>query len=356
MMRSFRFWFGIALLLWLASAVGSYLWGRRQLRVEIPPNLGNKPANIAALPKKCPFEFIVLGDPHNTATSEDLMGRIGQGRQDFIIILGDFVRNPELGRNRFFWDGIARAGISCPVFLVLGDDDVIRRGAQAPSPETIAQYEKWYGPRNFSFYAGDCLFILLFNITEVRDGQYLEFLEKALRERKAGTRHTFVCAHVPPHFSLPEARPEILEDDPRFFELLERFKVDYCLTGHEHGYWRGRRKGVDYIKLAGGGGRLPEKEGWGMFHHAMRFRVGEDLIAEDLMVVPRACGAIQKVRYFCWASAYPFWEAHIILFAAAVAVPGTILILLIGTRIWSRVRAGAGAESPLGHGEKGGRP
>jgi len=298
---------------------------------------------VARLPKTCPFEFVVLGDTHNTSVAETLMWRIKREEPDFIILLGDFVEAPELARNRFFWGMIERSGLTCPIFLVIGDDDVVPRASDCPSKEAIAQYEVWYGPRNFSFYARDCLFILLFNIREDKSGGYLDFLEKTLKERKPGTRHTFVCAHVPPHFSLPEAPPEILEADPRFFKLLEEYGVDYTLAGHEHGYWRGNRKGVEYVKLAGGGGRLPEKDGWGMFHHAMRFRVGEDLLAEDIMTTQRARNPIHALRHFCWIHAYPFWSSFFGFFFAAVLAPGALLILLIIGGIWSKVKTGTRA-------------
>ncbi|MDD5557008.1 MAG: metallophosphoesterase [bacterium] len=318
---------------WLAALVGCLAWGRRQFAVAIPPNLGNHERNLASLPPPgAPVEFAVVSDPHASAVFARLAAEIARGRPDFVILLGDFVRGPDLARNRFFWDEIRRTGIDCPIFIVLGDNDVTpRRGAVEPEV-TLAQYAAWYGPRNFSFRAGDCLFLLLFNVRGVHGGEYLAFLGKALERRPSEARHVFVCAHVPPWFSLPGAPEGYLENDPAFFDLLERHRVGYALSGHEHGQWRGRHRGTDFIRLAGGGGRLPEPEGWGMFHHAARFRIDGDLVAEELLVVPRTRAPLKALRHACWVHAYPFWRRHPLLLAAAVAAPALLLILLMRKR------------------------
>ncbi len=323
-------------ILWLVFVLVTYLIGNGQLQVALPKNLGNNERNLSALAKRRPdkpLEFVIFGDTHGKGTFDSLMEKLSGEDLDFIIILGDFAHDPTVECHRFFWDEIRRTGLKCPIFLVAGDEDILCATTRGAATVGLGQYEYWYGPVNFSFYTKDCLFIFLYNVYGTPGNFYLDYLERTLKSRRRGTRHTLVCMHVPPYFALPEAPPEILEDSPRFFELLSRYKVDYCFSAHEHGYWRGRRNGVDYIKVAGGGGRLPRREGWGMFHHVMKFSVRDALTVEDLIVVPKTRHQIKRLRYFCYICAYPFWAGHPGIFILAIVIPVLILILLAWRRL-----------------------
>ena len=324
-------------ILWLVFVLVTYFIGSSQLYVAPPQNLGNSQENLSALANRRPdrpLEFVIFGDTHSSGTFDVLMKKLSGEEFDFMIILGDFAHDPTVECHRFFWDEIRRTGLKCPIFLVAGDEDILCATTRDAATVGMGQYGCWYGPVNFSFYTKDCLFIFLYNVYGTPENFYLDFLEGTLRSRRRGTRHTFVCMHVPPYFVLPEAPPELLEDSPRFFELLSRYNVDYCFSGHEHGYWRGRRNGVDYIKVAGGGGRLQRGGGWGLFHHVMKFSVKDALTEEELIVAPKTRGQIKRVRYFCYIYAYPFWIGHTGIFIPAIVVTVLILILLA----WHRLR------------------
>jgi hypothetical protein len=321
---------------WLIILIGGYLWARAIEGSSLPPNLGNSDRNVASLKElegRGPLIFGVVGDPHNSAAFDDLVGQMKKEGVDFLVVLGDVVHECSIENHHFFWNVISRLNLGFPVFLVMGDDDV---GDAGHDEVDIHTFEHWYGPCNFSFYAKDCLFILLNNVYDSVES-YVGFLERSLSERKPSTRYTFVFAHLPPFFSLPEAPPQILEDSQRFFDLCEKNGVDYFFSGHEHGYWRGRRNGVEYIKVAGGGGRLPRKRGAGMFHHAMLFHVDDGLAVENLVVSRYSDLELKlsrkRLRLFFCIYAYPFWKKHMILFSLAVAVPSLLLFALL---IWGR--------------------
>ena len=128
--------------------------------------VGNRGSNVAALKEKgFPFSFLVIGDTQATENAETLIEMaMKTGEHTFMVILGDFVKKPDLWQHRFFLtEMMAEIRPSFPVFLVPGNHDIDYGGSRIKDPGrrvTREIYESLYGARDFDFVFNNCLFII----------------------------------------------------------------------------------------------------------------------------------------------------------------------------------------------------
>jgi hypothetical protein len=286
-------------ILWLASTVFSlFLVGLSGWVIKlhydyqnIPSEhlIGNKVTNIKALKEKgFPFSFLVIGDTHNSNRATALIERaLKAGESSFMVILGDFVNNPDIRQHLFFIKKMTgEIKPPFPVFLVPGNHDIdygskIKQIERRVTPEI---YESLHGPRNFSFVFNHCLFIIC-GIDPRNRESYLDYLRKTLSDQGKGKRHIFVFMHNPPK-GVAMAASFSLPNEEQFFSLLEAYQVTSCFFGDFHGYWRSQRRGTNLI-VSGGGGLLKRWQPvWGKFHHIIRITVDKDMTTEGIITLP----------------------------------------------------------------------
>ncbi len=252
--------------------------------------IGNKAANVNALKEKgFPFSFLVVGDTQSREMGETLIKlALKQGDDSFMVLVGDFVKDPDIWSHRFFiTEMTTEINPPFPVFLVPGNHDIdytstkIKEDDRRVTPEV---YESLYGARNFDFVFNQCLFILL-DLDLRNPTSYLEYLRHTLSQKGEGKKYIFTFIHFPPKM-VPEDAGPLLPNEDEFFSLLEAYKVKACFFGHYHGYWRGQRNGVNLIVVGGGGGRLKSWQSeWGKFHHILKVSVGQDIIVEEMITL-----------------------------------------------------------------------
>jgi hypothetical protein len=294
--------------LWLASCVLSFLccvllvmsfgWHKDYRIVPPEPLIGNKASSLGALKEKgFPFSFLVMGDPQSTRRGTALIKRaIKEGPSSFMIILGDFVNDPDIRYHNYFMRRMAReVNPPFPVFLAAGNHDIDYRASKKIKNErrvTPEGYESLYGPRNFDFIFNDCLFIIC-EIDAREPGSYLNFLRDTLSQKGKGRKHIFIFMHHPPNdIGIADDFPFPKQEE--FFSLLETYHVTSCFFGDYHAYWRVQRKGTNLIVSGGGGGSLKKVQPeWGKFHHLLRITVDENSISEGMMILPGAVLDIQ---------------------------------------------------------------
>ncbi len=290
-------------LLWLAFAIlflslaGFSGWAiklhRRYQSIPAEHLIGNKASNVRALEEKgLPFSFLVVGDTQGSEKVETLIDlALKKGKPSFMIILGDFVKEPDLWDHRFFLtEMVSEIKLPFPVFIVAGNHDIDYNSSKKISNQrrvTPEVFESLYGGMNFDFVFNNCLFILC-GVDLKNPATFFNYLRDTLSKKREGKRHIFVFIHYPPkglteHIggSLP------IPNEEDFFSLLETYKVTTCFFGDYHGYWRGQRKGVNLIVSGGGGGRLKQSQPeWGKFHHILRVSADNDIISEDVITLP----------------------------------------------------------------------
>lgn len=284
--------------LWLLSSAFSLLlsglvllsMGYYQDYRNSPPGhfIGNSAANVKALEEKgLPFSFLVIGDTQTSERAKSLIEMaVKQGKPSFMVILGDFVKEPDLWHHRLFLKEMTtEVRPSFPVFLVAGNHDIdyaskIKRPGRSVTPEI---YESLYGPRNLDFVFNNCLFVLC-GVDLKKPGDYVSYLRETLSRRGEGKRNIFVFVHYPPK-GLASFIEGPLPREDEFFSLIEAYHVTTCFFGDYHGYWRGQRKGVNLV-VSGGGGRFKSYQPeWGRFHHILRVSVDENKISEDVLTL-----------------------------------------------------------------------
>ena len=285
--------------LWLLSSVLSLLFTALMIicirwyedHQSIPKDhlIGNRPSNVSRLKEKgLPFSFLVIGDTQSREKAETLIKLALKEKNDsFMVIVGDFVKEPDLENHRFFLSEMTNEiNPPFPVFLVAGNHDIdyfskIRAEGRRVTPEV---YEDLYGARNFDFVFNGCLFILC-DIDWRDRTSYLNYLQKTLSQKREGRKHVFVFLHYSPSM-VPGDKGVTLPKEDDFFSLMEKYRVTTCFFGHYHGYWRGERNGVNVIVSGGGGGRLKDWQSeWGKFHHILKVTVDQSIITEQMIAV-----------------------------------------------------------------------
>jgi Icc-related predicted phosphoesterase len=279
---------------------------------NIPPQhlIGNRPSTVAALKEGgLPFSFLVIGDTHGSETSEALMEKaLKNGNASFMVILGDFVKKPDIWKHRFFLTEMTtEMKLPFPVFLVPGNHDIDYTSFKKTDEDrkvTPEVYESLYGAKNFDFTFNGCLFIVCGIDPRNRIG-YLNYLRDTLSRKRKDKRHVFVFVHHPPK-GFADYIEGFLPNEEEFFSIVKNYKVTLCFFGDYHGYWRGERQGVSFIVSGGGGGRLKESQPeWGKFHHMLRVSVNEIKVIEEMLTVQRSIGIEDKFEEWIFTTIFP---------------------------------------------------
>jgi len=307
---------------------------------SIPPHhlIGNRPSSVAAIKEKdFPFSFLVIGDTHGSETAETLIDMaVKKGSPSFMVVLGDFVRKPDIWNHRFFLTEMtAEIKPPFPVFLVAGNHDIDLTGSKIKESDrgvTSEIYESLYGSRNFDFVFNDCLFIIC-GVDLKFPALYLDYLRQTLNNHGKGRKHIFVFIHYPPkglaeHIegSLPILREE------EFFTLIEDHKVTACFFGDYHGHWRGQRKGVNLI-VSGGGGRLKRSQPeWGKFHHILKITVEPQKFVEEVITIQEQFKLEDAFEEWIFTNIFPVLgtsaRVYYLIFAGFTMVVGYCLLKL----------------------------
>ena len=299
MKKKARFWLVIAILsVALTGFFGFTIKIYRSYQsVPSDPLIGNKASNVKALKeKKFPFSFLVIGDTQSSERAKTLIQlALQNGDPSFMVILGDFVMEPDIWDHRFFLMQMTKeVKPTFPVFLVTGNHDIDYTSTKIKNPErrvTPELYESLYGARDFNFIYNNCLFIIC-GIDSKNPNHYLSYLRETLSKQGVGKKYIFVFSHFPPK-GLAEYIEGPLPNEEEFFSVLETYKVTTCFFGDYHGYWRGQRKGVNLI-VSGGGGRFKKSQPeWGRFHHLLSITADENTVSEGVIVVP---GEVRRFR------------------------------------------------------------
>ena len=202
-----------------------------------------------------PWFFIQLSDPQlgmftdnreidqDVANFEFAVAAVNRLKPEFVVITGDLVNKPgdskQISEYRRIVGQIDRA---IPVYNITGNHDV----ENAPSPETLAAYQKIFGPDRYVFrhrgLTGIVLNSSLIHTPDKAAAQLAEqdrWLRDALAKAKAeNPRHLVVFQHHPwflksatepdQYFNIPLARRSA------HLALFREFGVKYLFCGHYH--------------------------------------------------------------------------------------------------------------------------
>lgn len=252
------------------------------------------------------FSFAVAGDTQGTGTFERLTELLKDEPISFLVLLGDCVRNGNPGHHQYFRAELAKElRMPYPTFYVVGNHDV------SNDEFPISQFEKMYGPTNFSFEYQGCLFIVLriLNRPLYSTQESLAFLESILSDHRKDYRKIFVFMHIPPPVSA-DIIARKFENSNKFVSLCDTFKVDYVFAGDYHGYARVQCGDTVYLVTGGGGAHLAKKMP-GNFHHAVLITVGPQAISERILAVGRDEDLEDIIERWAIADVYAWMRKHV---------------------------------------------
>jgi hypothetical protein len=212
--------------------------------------------------KPRPFRFIAYGDTRtHVKIHAYLLGRMLARKPAFILHTGDF---PEHAESWAEWrtqvlDVMAGAMRRLPIYPVIGNHELIfppdgppvlseHYGRVFDVPDTPGAQDRWY-----QFRWGGATFFIVDHYSPFAKGsaQY-KWLDAALGACK--THWRFVSHHEPPFSS--SRRNGSVSARLALVPLFEKHKVTAVFNGHDHGYSRSLKAGVNYFVTAGGGAPL----------------------------------------------------------------------------------------------------
>lgn len=248
-------------------------------RTPMPDNFGNFPKVREALPAAgddLPFTFVIVGDTRSVGTFERLAEDIDAVDPAFVVILGDWVNEGSPEHHAYFRQEAPEYGFSFPVFFSPGNHDV------DSEKYPLDQFEKEYGPRNFSFVFKNNIFIFISHLdSRFSNKESFEYLKSFDRSQLEKYDRKFVFMHIPPYVS-PDIKERHTKDENEFIKLFQELNIDYVIAADFHGYNRTNLNGVEYIITGGGGSHLHQSAGK-QFHHAIAITLNKNMLSEKIL-------------------------------------------------------------------------
>jgi hypothetical protein len=288
--------------------------------VKLPDNFGNFEHVRKILDNqdaKDHFSFVVVGDPRGLGTFEDLISEVRGKPLSFMVVLGDFVKRATQEHHRFFRSECAEEyKIPFPVFFVAGNHE-FHYGAAADKQRatiSLSDFESMYGPTNFSFKYGGCLFVIIRDLPSFTVDESIAFLQSVLSREAGKYNRAFVFAHLPlpvsADFDFDTCGPA---EAGKLMGLLDQYKVDYFVAGDYHGYARIKRKDTVYLVTGGGGASLEKHNKYCRFHHAVTITVDAESVSEQILFVKDSYDKGDVVERFAITELYPLLVGHGVL-------------------------------------------
>ena len=247
----------------------------------MPDNFGNFPKVREMLPTASddlPFTFVIVGDTRSVGTFEHLAEDINSVDPAFVVILGDWVSDGSPEQHAYFRQEAPEYNFTCPVFFSPGNHDV------NPEKYPIDQFEKEYGPRNYSFVFKNNMFIFISHLdSRFSNKESLEYLRSFDRSQLEEYDRKFVFMHIPPYVS-PDIKERHTKDENELIQILQDLNIDYAIAADFHGYNRTNLNSVEYIITGGGGSHLHESTG-NQFHHAIGITLNKNMLSEKILPV-----------------------------------------------------------------------
>ncbi|EKD49508.1 MAG: metallophosphoesterase [uncultured bacterium] len=204
------------------------------------------------------FSFIVYGDNGNiNPVFEKIISEANKSDADFVVGLGD----SSDGKNKKELQDVKNfleKKLEKKYYTAIGDNDYILEG----SKRTSKAFEEVFGKKSYSFDHKGAHFIV-FESTDQKDSfadEELDWLKKDLK--KNTSKRNFIFMHVPINAPMSEItlgeQSELLKQQNRkFTEIVNEYKVEEIYSGHFHGYLTYDLENVP-VTISGGAGSSPQ--------------------------------------------------------------------------------------------------
>lgn len=206
-----------------------------------------------------PVRFLLYGDTRtNPAAHASIVRAMSRETADFVLHTGDFIPD---GRRANDWltyfDVAAPLIASTPLVPTVGNHDMMA-GEGLANYRTRMRTPSGGSPNEtyYMFQYGPVRILSIDTDESLRPGSpQRRWLENALEEAEASTKHIFMLMHHGPYSSGAHgSNLAISETDVN--RLIRRHHVELVMSGHDHMYERGDAEGLKYIVSGGGGAPL----------------------------------------------------------------------------------------------------
>lgn len=286
-----------------------------QNRSSLSKNYGNFERIINSLSKKEPnesFSFAVVSDIAETCTFERLCNKLRNEELSFMVVLGGFVLTREKSSYNYFNHAcIYQYRLPFPVFLIASDHDIVYGEMDFDIGDvTLTDFSNMYGPPNFSFEYGGCLFIGLCLLPSPYPiNRSLEFLDSTLAKYSDRNRKVFVFAHKLSTLSTGSTTDRH-EENQALEDIVSRYKVDYIVTSHDDDYVKKEKEGTTYL-VSTLGKSVKHWEGEKALRdlrRALVLTVNPGSVSEKCVFIQHCVEP--RVRLFAMAKLSPYLKRH----------------------------------------------
>jgi predicted phosphodiesterase len=223
------------------------------------------------------FSFIVVGDSQDgDDIFKDIIKKINEEKDiSFVIHMGDFT---DYGTESDYIGYLEQIkDLKVPIYHVIGNHDAYRGGWK--------NFEKYFGPTYYSFDHMNSHFVCLDNsLNKSFDEKQYKFFLNDLKNNKK--KYTFVFMHKPLFDSSDLFEGYLMSNREIVKQLrqdFKRYKVNYAIFGHMHGYLRSEEDGTVYLITGGGGSPLHLPPAFGGFYHYVKITIKDDKIVEKVV-------------------------------------------------------------------------
>ena len=296
-------------------------------KAVFPGNIGNFERirnSLRDQPAKDTFAFAVVSNTVETGTFMQICDKLRGEPLSFLIILGDFVQTCTKANHDYFKsEYIKRCRLPFPVFFVPGDRDVLYDEMNDNMDEvTLPDFERVYGPANFSFEYGGCLFIGLCTLpAPYSNRDSMDFLASVLTTPRNDNKPVFVLTHMSP-IAMEDFNADSFEGARDLAKLVDHYEVDYVISADGHGGAGTKQGNTTYLAAEGGTASSQDKKIVGGAHHALVFTVHSDSVSEEIVLARHHVDVGGAARHFAVAELSPFLKKH-----RALTVVENLLIL-----------------------------
>ena len=235
---------------------------------------------IQASPAPAPFTFVVFGDNRPakagdppTEPFKQIVAEVRRLHPAFVITTGDLIygsANNLALVNKQYDDVLPFVrSMGVPVYFAVGNHEI--RGVSANEDLYLRRvFPKLY----YSFNYGNAHFVVLDSDIVGQEhkitGPQLAALQNDLARAQGKFAHLYVFEHQQPYpvsLHIGSSLDTYPADRDKFQAVLEKYHVEYLITGHEHLYDDSVHGGVREIIAGGAGAPLYPSARGGSFYH-----------------------------------------------------------------------------------------
>ena len=205
--------------------------------------------------RTAPFFFIQMSDPQfgmytadtdftqETANFEFAIATANRLHPAFVIVTGDLINKPgDSAQTAEYWRIAKKLDTSIPLYNVSGNHDV----KNTPTPASVVEYVKAFGPDHYVFHRGDFTGIVLnstiidssVNVPKEFAAQETWLRTELQNAQQSGARHVVVFQHHP-WFLKEASEPDQYFNIPlvhrgRYLAMFHQYGVEALFSGHYH--------------------------------------------------------------------------------------------------------------------------